>query len=261
MSLNKAHKIKLNPSQSQKIFFEKSFGTARFTFNWALCQWEEDYIMNIGIYKLVWDNCPYYYYGSSIDLKRRKRNHINRLIRGKHENFLLNKIYLKYGIPSFEIVEYCDIDVIDIVEQKYLDTLKGDRNSLNLLYSVSGVGRSVSEETKLKISKSLSGRIFSEQHLRRLRFVNSGNLNPNFGKIGKNNNTKKVINNKTGNIYDNLKVASFAENINYNTLKNKLSGHRKNNTDLTYLVEQTKTSDSSDRVAMKQEFLFNPLNN
>ena len=41
--LNKAHKIKLNPTENQKIFFEKSFGTARFTFNWALNKWKEDY--------------------------------------------------------------------------------------------------------------------------------------------------------------------------------------------------------------------------
>ena len=43
MSLNKAHKIKLNPTNNQKIFFEKSFGTVRFTYNWALNKWQEDY--------------------------------------------------------------------------------------------------------------------------------------------------------------------------------------------------------------------------
>jgi putative transposase len=41
--LNKVHKIKLNPTKSQKIFFDKSFGTARFCFNWALNKWKEDY--------------------------------------------------------------------------------------------------------------------------------------------------------------------------------------------------------------------------
>lgn len=41
--LHKAHKIKLNPTESQKTFFEKSFGTARFTYNWALNKWQDDY--------------------------------------------------------------------------------------------------------------------------------------------------------------------------------------------------------------------------
>ena len=40
---NKAHKIKLNPTKLQKIFFEKSFGTARYTYNWALVKWQEMY--------------------------------------------------------------------------------------------------------------------------------------------------------------------------------------------------------------------------
>ena len=41
--LNKAHKIKLNPTNSQKAFFEKSFGVARFTYNWALNSWDNLY--------------------------------------------------------------------------------------------------------------------------------------------------------------------------------------------------------------------------
>lgn len=41
--LHKAHKIKLSPTKAQKIFFEKSFGTARYTYNWALAKWQEMY--------------------------------------------------------------------------------------------------------------------------------------------------------------------------------------------------------------------------
>ena len=32
----KSHKIKLNPTQAQMIFFKKSCGVARFAYNWAL---------------------------------------------------------------------------------------------------------------------------------------------------------------------------------------------------------------------------------
>src|SRR5258706_1465931 len=43
MILNKAHQIKLKPTTSQEIFFRKSCGVARFSFNWALAKWKEDY--------------------------------------------------------------------------------------------------------------------------------------------------------------------------------------------------------------------------
>lgn len=39
----KAHKIKLNPTKSQEILLRKSCGVARFTYNWALSKWQEDY--------------------------------------------------------------------------------------------------------------------------------------------------------------------------------------------------------------------------
>jgi putative transposase len=45
--INKAHKIKLYPTKSQKVFFAKSFGVARFTYNWALTKWKEDYKQGI----------------------------------------------------------------------------------------------------------------------------------------------------------------------------------------------------------------------
>lgn len=35
----KSHKIQLNPTKAQKLFFAKAFGTARFTYNWAIDTW------------------------------------------------------------------------------------------------------------------------------------------------------------------------------------------------------------------------------
>ena len=39
----KAHKIQLNPTKAQKVFFVKSSGVARFSYNWALSKWKELY--------------------------------------------------------------------------------------------------------------------------------------------------------------------------------------------------------------------------
>ena len=39
----KAHKIRLHPTPEQATYFAKAAGTARFTFNWALAQWQQQY--------------------------------------------------------------------------------------------------------------------------------------------------------------------------------------------------------------------------
>jgi putative transposase len=39
----KAHKIRLHPTPEQAVYFAKAAGTARFTFNWALSQWKQQY--------------------------------------------------------------------------------------------------------------------------------------------------------------------------------------------------------------------------
>jgi putative transposase len=36
----KAHKIRLNPSPEQELYFRKAAGTARFVYNWGLAEWE-----------------------------------------------------------------------------------------------------------------------------------------------------------------------------------------------------------------------------
>jgi transposase len=39
----KAHKIRLNPTDEQKVYFAKAAGTARFVWNWALAEWNRHY--------------------------------------------------------------------------------------------------------------------------------------------------------------------------------------------------------------------------
>lgn len=36
----KAHKIRLNPTPDQEIYFQKATGTARFVYNWGLAEWK-----------------------------------------------------------------------------------------------------------------------------------------------------------------------------------------------------------------------------
>jgi IS605 OrfB family transposase len=39
----KAHKIRLNPTPEQAVYFAKAAGTARFVWNWALAEWNRQY--------------------------------------------------------------------------------------------------------------------------------------------------------------------------------------------------------------------------
>ncbi|MBV7337023.1 transposase [Chloroflexi bacterium TSY] len=40
MTATRAHKIRLNPTDEQEVYFRKAAGTARFAYNWALNQWK-----------------------------------------------------------------------------------------------------------------------------------------------------------------------------------------------------------------------------
>ena len=44
----KAHKIRLNPTPEQEIYFRKAAGTARFVFNWALAKWKCQKVLHPG---------------------------------------------------------------------------------------------------------------------------------------------------------------------------------------------------------------------
>ena len=40
MKITKAHRIRLNPTPEQEVYFHKAVGTARFVFNWGLAEWK-----------------------------------------------------------------------------------------------------------------------------------------------------------------------------------------------------------------------------
>ena len=229
--------------------------------------------MNTGIYILNWDNCDYYYYGSSINLQRRKKQHYNKLRNGNHFNHILLKVYKKHGLPNFSIVENCDKSDLYNMELKYLLKSKGDKNNINILYSPDGAGRCFSEESKRKISESLRNRIFSDVHILNLKLCNAGINNPRYGKPvlketreklsnaqkrEKNNSARKVINISTGKIYLCAKcITDEDKSINYYTLIGKLSGRRKNNTPYRYILDGAGSSfaETQKSPAVKQKVI------
>src|SRR6266487_4014831 len=47
-AMQRAHRIRLNPTPEQEVYFRKAAGTARFVYNWALDQWQTVYAEHPG---------------------------------------------------------------------------------------------------------------------------------------------------------------------------------------------------------------------
>jgi hypothetical protein len=90
------------------------------------------------------------------------------------------------------------------------------------LIKASKLNSKLSEETRLKISESLNK---SEKFKNR-------ELVLNFGKD--NHKSKRVINTETGEIYENLRIASEITNINYLKLRSYCQGKVKSKTNWKY---------------------------
>lgn len=118
----------------------------------------------IGIYRFEFPNGDFYL-GSSVQLQKRKRQHLNYLKRGKHPNLLMQRVYDKYGEPTFHVHLECSKEELREQEQYWLDQYFGLPWFINLARSAESPtrGQARSEETKEKISQSLRGHTITEQ--------------------------------------------------------------------------------------------------
>lgn len=96
--------------------------------------------------------------------------------------------------------------------------------------SLSKLGRKASSETREKMRLSSLGRKHSEESKLKMRLALVGRKVPE-------KNKKKVIDTLTNKIYSSIKEAAEDINLNYNILKNMLSGDKKNATSLIYYNE------------------------
>lgn len=81
-----------------------------------------------GIYSIKINNKEYI--GSSICIGKRLSTHRSRLLRNKHENVILLNHFNKYGINSctFEVLEYCNKEILLLKEKEYIDKNKPKLN-------------------------------------------------------------------------------------------------------------------------------------
>lgn len=89
---------------------------------------------NAGIYQIRNISNGKRYVGSSVDLKRRQRDHFGKLRNNSHYNPILQNAFNKHGEESFvfEVLEFTGRDETRTIEQKYIDSGEFD-------YNISGV--------------------------------------------------------------------------------------------------------------------------
>jgi group I intron endonuclease len=125
-----------------------------------------------GIYKIT-SPSGRVYIGQSINIERRFRYYKG--VACKEQIKIYNSL-LKYGVDAhiFEILELCDIEELNNRERHYQDLYDSVANGLNLLYVKSEhFNGGHSEESKKKISDSLKGRTFTDEHKYKIGLNNS----------------------------------------------------------------------------------------
>lgn len=80
--------------------------------------------MTIGIYAIICKPTSKLYIGQSINIRSRKNQHLNDLLRGKHCNSYLQNAFNKYGRSNFafQVLENCTKEELDIRESYWINT-------------------------------------------------------------------------------------------------------------------------------------------
>lgn len=127
-----------------------------------------------GIYVIYNNQSGKMYIGSSKNILDRWRRHKYHLNKGIHDNIYLQRAWDKDGKESFEfqIVEYCDANVLHEREQVWIDSLnvldKAIGYNLTMDTQRPGKGYKHSPETLAKMSKAQIGRKHSQETLRKM---------------------------------------------------------------------------------------------
>lgn len=173
-----------------------------------------------GIYLIICKANNKIYVGATIDLKGRYNRHSCDLKNGNHGNPQMQSDFDKYGKTEFEFVvlQRCGKEDLDRFEHYYfgvfdtLDPLKG--------YNIWGAGRKgrTAPEHIIKNNLDTTGKPSSPLSWKRLKEIKS----------------KKVIDKKTGIIYETIVSACEQYGYNASTASTWLNGIRENKSSLEF---------------------------
>lgn len=126
-----------------------------------------------GIYRIHFGGSKSYI-GSTVNLSRRKHEHISRLSKGYSNLKKLQRAFNKYGLDLmvFEVLETCKISELFSKEDLYIQKFDAVNTGYNISKStvMPMLGRNHSEETKKKMSikaignKGRLGHTLTEEH-------------------------------------------------------------------------------------------------
>lgn len=117
-----------------------------------------------GIYLITCLPTSERYIGSSVDVRKRLREHRGHLLRNDHGNHHLQSAWNKYGCESFDfkLLEVCDFCVRNKRERELIIELCPEWNLK--LPNLERDTWTASEETRARISAAGKGRKFSDEH-------------------------------------------------------------------------------------------------
>ena len=217
----------------------------------------------VGIYKITSPSGKIYI-GQSVNIEKRFLSY-SKLLRCKTQ-IKLFRSFLKYEVINhkFEIIEECDIELLNERERYYQDLYDVLNNGLNckltntadksgklseevkINISKGNIGKKRTEEQKQNISNSLKGRKIPEEVCLKMKH-NALNMSEetklkmsNSRKGGKNPLSKKVICTNTLKVWDSITECSNDLGIRMKLLSRYLNNNHPNKTTIIYLTEYEK---------------------
>lgn len=193
-----------------------------------ICDFTDKELKNMsGIYQIRNIVNNHFYIGSAVDLLRRKTRHFQQLRDLKHINSKLSDATVEFGLYNFvfEVIELCEKNECLKIEQNWLNKYFGEPYFYNKNPKASGI--EFTDEIRQKMSENhadVSGKnnyfydkqfIGEDNHFFGKHHTEESKLKMSLSHKGKSNKKIKVIDLKTGKIYDNKKQCCRENNIKY----------------------------------------------
>lgn len=88
--------------------------------------------MELAVYKLFWDNCPFYYFGLTGDIKNRLTVHMSSFKCSKQSSKKLQSAYDTFGAPKHQILTYAHWWDAKQIEIALIEHHSSDPNCCNI---------------------------------------------------------------------------------------------------------------------------------